>query len=60
VTDAVIKPSLRWRTVSISDWFCVLTGDADGENDEDGDGMEEGVELGVSVANEGTEEDDPD
>jgi hypothetical protein len=60
VTDAVIKPSLRWRTVSISGWFCGLTGDADGANDEDGDGMEEGVELGVNVANEGTEEDDPD
>jgi hypothetical protein len=61
VTDAVIKASLRWRIMSIgSDWFCVLTADAMGANDEVGDGTAESIALEVAVINEGTEEDDPD
>lgn len=53
MVDAVIKPSLRWRIVSISCWVCGLTGD---ENDVDGDGLEEGVGLREAVADEETEE----
>lgn len=58
VADAVIKPSLRWRTVLISCWVCWLTGDGTGV---DGNGgLGEGVELLDSVEDEGTEEvDDP-
>jgi len=59
VVDAVIKPSLRWRTVSISCWVCGLTGDENDADDADGDGLEEGVGLRETVADEGTE-DDPD
>jgi hypothetical protein len=59
VVDAVIKPSLRWRTVSISCWVCGLTGDENDADDNDGDGLEECVGLRETVADEGTE-DDPD
>jgi hypothetical protein len=35
VAEAVIKPSLRWRTVSISCWVCGLVGDGDEADEED-------------------------
>jgi hypothetical protein len=55
----MIKPSLRWRTVSISRWVCELTGDANGAIDNDRDVLEKGVELEETIADSGTEEDGP-
>jgi hypothetical protein len=57
VVDAVIKPSLRWRIVSISCWVCRLSGDENDADDNDGDGLEEGVGLRETVTDEGTEDD---